>query len=457
MKPLLVILSLLVPLAIGFAKPNIVIILADDATYRDLEVYGGQAKTPNMNALAKQGMKFNQCFQAAPMCSPTRHSLYTGYYPVKSGAYPNHTYTNDEIKTLPQYLKPLGYRVALSGKTHINPKETFTFEYSSAPSPDGGNKKGDIDFDAVDRLLAESKRDGNPFCLVVASKEPHAPHNRGDPSAYPPESLELRNYWYDTPATRERYSKILAEITVFDQQVGQCLELLDKHELSGNTMVVVLSEQGSDFTRGKWTCYEDGVQSGCIIRWPGVVAKGVESEALIEYVDFVPTFLEIAGLETPDVVDGQSFLPVLKGEADEHKDYTYSIHTTVGILNMLNPYGVRAVRSKQYRYIYNLTPEVQFRCALDRGDWFKEWEAAALAGDPEAAYKTRLHKFRPREELYDITTDPDCLNNLADEPEFSVVKSQLNAKLFAWMKDQGDLGQETEIRATERLARNRPK
>ncbi len=457
MKPILVILSAFVPLTLGFAQPNIVIILADDATYRDLEVYGGQAKTPNMNALAKQGMKFNQCFQAAPMCSPTRHSLYTGYYPVKSGAYPNHTYTNDDVTTLPQYLKPLGYRVALSGKTHINPKETFTFEYSSAPSPDGGNKKGDIDFAAIDRLFEESKRDGNPFCLVVASKEPHAPHNRGNPEDYPPESLQLRNYWHDTPATRERYSKVLAEITVFDQQVGQCLKLLEKHGLSEDTMVVALSEQGSDFTRGKWSCYEDGVQSGCIIRWPGVVAEGVESEALIEYVDFVPTILEVAGLETPEVVDGRSFLSVLKGETDHHKDYTYSIHTTVGIINMLNPYGIRAVRSQQYRYIYNLTPEVQFRCALDRGDWFKEWEAAALAGNADAAYKTRLHKFRPREELYDITTDPDCLNNLAHEPEFSLVKTHLNAKLFAWMKDQGDLGQETEVRAPERLAKNRPK
>ncbi|MEM7478554.1 MAG: sulfatase-like hydrolase/transferase, partial [Planctomycetota bacterium] len=93
------------------SKPNFVFIIADDCTFRDLGCYGGQAKTPNMNRLAGQGMQFSRCFQSAPMCSPTRHNIYTGLYPVKSGAYPNHTFAKAGTKSVAHYLRPLGYRV----------------------------------------------------------------------------------------------------------------------------------------------------------------------------------------------------------------------------------------------------------------------------------------------------------------------------------------------------------
>ena len=116
-------------------KPNIVFINADDLTHTDLSVYGGQAITPNFERLASEGMRFTHCFQAAPMCSPTRHNLYTGIHPVKSGAYPNHTFAKEGTKSIVHHLKPHGYRVALSGKTHIAPKSVFPFEYSGKKIP----------------------------------------------------------------------------------------------------------------------------------------------------------------------------------------------------------------------------------------------------------------------------------------------------------------------------------
>ena len=131
--PLLsLVISCFLCLGLSAAKqPNFLVILADDCTYNDLPLYGGQnAKTPNIDKLAGDGLQFERCFQAAPMCSPTRHNLYTGLYPVKSGAYPNHTFAKAGTQSVVHYLKPLGYRVALSGKTHIKPKEVFPFEYS---------------------------------------------------------------------------------------------------------------------------------------------------------------------------------------------------------------------------------------------------------------------------------------------------------------------------------------
>ncbi|MGY8691278.1 MAG: sulfatase-like hydrolase/transferase, partial [Verrucomicrobiales bacterium] len=274
--------------------PNLVFIIADDCTYLDLEVYGGQAKTPHLNSLAKEGMQFSRCFQAAPMCSPTRHNLYTGIYPVKSGAWPNHTRVYPGTKSIAHYLKDAGYRVALSGKTHIAPKASFPFEYSGEfRSADPSETHP---YPVIDKLIAESKKAKTPFCLMACSNEPHTPYNKGNPSAYPPASLKLPPTWVDTPQTRLQYSKYLAEITYFDAQCGALLKSLEKHDAFSNTLVMVVSEQGSGFPFAKWTCFELGLASGMIARWPGKIAPDAKSDALVEYVDVAPTFLQAAGV-----------------------------------------------------------------------------------------------------------------------------------------------------------------
>ncbi|MCA9016920.1 MAG: sulfatase-like hydrolase/transferase, partial [Planctomycetaceae bacterium] len=215
-------------------KPNFVFIIADDLTFRDIGCYGGQAHTPHIDQLAKEGMKFTQCFQAAPMCSPTRHNIYTGLYPVKSGAYPNHTFAKPGTRSIVHYLKPLGYRVALSGKKHISPKSVFPFEYSG--------QKNNPDMAEIDRLLADSSSSQTPFCLFACSNEPHSPWDKGDASQYLPEKIKLPPYIVDTPVVRENFSRYLAEITYFDDQVGQILKLIDQHKLRQNTLVMVVSE-----------------------------------------------------------------------------------------------------------------------------------------------------------------------------------------------------------------------
>ena len=165
-------------------------------------------------------------------------------------------------------------------------------------------------FGNLRKLLTESKTAGTPFCLFACSNEPHSPYTKGDPSAYPPQSLVLPPSWVDTVATRENYSKYLAEITFFDWQCGQLLKLLDELGLRDNTLVIAVSEQGSAFPFAKWTCFELGVTSGMIARWPGKVKPGTTTDALVEYVDVTPTFLDVAGAKAQDL-DGKSLLPVL--------------------------------------------------------------------------------------------------------------------------------------------------
>ena len=450
MKQLLLCLALAAAATINAAdKPNIVFINADDLTHRDLGCYGGQAHTPNIDKLATEGMRFTRCFQTAPMCSPTRHNIYTGLYPVKSGAYPNHTFAKDGTKSIVHYLKPLGYRVALSGKTHISPKGVFPFEYSG--------QKNNPDIAAIDKLMTESRDAGAPFCLFACSNEPHSPWNKGDASRYPPEKIELPPYLVDTPETRQGYSKYLAEITYYDGQVGEILALLDKHGLADNTLVMVTSEQGNSMPFAKWTLYDSGLQTALIARWPGKIEASATTDAMVEYVDLVPTFVEAAGGEPAPFLDGKSMLPVLFGETDEHKEFVYGIMTTRGVINHPGHYGIRSVRSEKFKLIVNLTPEVKFTNACTKSPEFVSWVAKAEAGDPAAAERVKRYQVRPGIELYDVTKDPLEWENLADNPEYAPEIEKLRVKLDAWMTAQGDKGQETELAAYEHQGRSRKK
>ncbi len=421
-------------------KPNFLFILADDCTYRDIGCYGGQAYTPNIDRLAKQGMRFTHSFQAAPMCSPTRHNIYTGLYPVKSGAYPNHTYAKEGTKSIVHYLKPLGYRVALSGKRHIGPREVFPFEYL----PGGKNP----DINAVDEFVAGAKAEDKPFCLFACSNEPHEPWNKGDVSRYKLDELKLPPYWVDTPETREGYTRYLAEITYLDGQVGDLLGVLQKHGLSDNTIVIFTSEQGNSLPFGKWTCYDTGLQNALVARWPGRIKAGSVSDAMIEYVDVVPTFIAAAGGKPAPVLEGASYLGVLLGKTNKHKEYVYGIMTTRGIINGSEHFGIRQVRSRQFKYIVNLSPDTKFRNVFMKNNIYKSWQKKAET-DADAADKIGRFENRPAEELYDCFKDQYEWTNLADNPKYAKVKKQLRKKLYEWMARQGDKGQATELEAFE--------
>jgi len=450
-----VFVTLLTGAALAADRPNLVFMIADDCTYLDMELYGGQAKTPHLNRLATEGMQFSRCFQTAPMCSPTRHNIYTGIYPVKSGAWPNHTCVYPGTQSIVHYLKPAGYRVALSGKTHIAPREAFPFEYDSEFKTNNPDRKPA--YPKIQKLISDSKAAGNPFCLFACSNEPHSPYTKGDPSAYPPESLKLPPSWVDTPKTRSDYSKYLAEITFFDRQCGALLDLLDEQGVADNTLVMVVSEQGSAFPFAKWTCFELGLTSGMIIRWPGHVEPGSHSDALVEYCDVAPTFLQAAGVDVPGSMDGQSFLTVLTGESKEHRKYTFGLHTTRGIINGSENFGIRSCGTKRYRYIRNLNADQTFSNAVmkvrkDRLSFWQEWIREAQSGNEHATAMTAKYMRRPAEELYDVKADPHCLTNLIGDPQLSGVRKELSAQLDQWMKSQGDEGAATEAIANTRKA-----
>jgi len=430
-------------------KPNIVLIIADDCRFLDLGCYGSpDAITPNIDRLASQGLMFKRFFQATAMSSPTRHCLLTGIYPVRTGAYPNHTFIKDGISTLPKYLKDLGYRVAMQGKKHIAPLSAFPFEYLDNKEPVSKNQQ--INLNKIEDFIEEVSITKEPFFLYIGSTDPHTPWNRGDASLFDPDKLTLSPNLVDTKETRNSYIKYLAEINQLDSDVGIIDEIIERYGLADNTVFIFTSEQGYAFPFAKWTCYDEGLQTAFIIRWKNVTNPGSKTNAICEYVDVTPTLIDIAGGMAPDTLDGKSFLSVIKGEKNTFKDYTYSIQTTRGVSGGSNYYGIRSVRNTEYRYILNLTPDVDFTCWASKinNDFWASWLTKAET-NCHARQQTIRYRLRPNEELYNVINDPFMMNNLAYDVSYSDVKKELRLRLNSWMEQQGDKGQQTEMEAYE--------
>ena len=443
----------------GAAKPNVLMVIADDMTWRDCEPYGNrEVKTPHMARLAREGIRFDSMFTATAMCAPTRQQLYTGMFPVRNGAYPNHSAVYPGVKSLVHHLKALGYRVGLIGKTHFKPRGSYPFEILP------GGKKGASNAKAIAEFVNRST--SQPYCLIVCSNEPHGPWNRGDATAYDARKLTVPPYIVDNAATRQGLTKYYAEITFLDGQLGACMRIVDDSGRKDDTLVVFTSEQGSSFPfGGKWTCYDTGLKTAFILRWPARVRPGSSTQAMAQYVDVVPTLIEAAGgdptrIDTgrPDAkgyrgFDGKSFLAVLDGKSDKHRAYVYGAHTTRGIIRGTECYPVRSVRSATHKLIRNLNHTVKFNNAICGSRGILASWAETGKTNPAAAARARFYQHRPAEELYDVAKDPYELHNVADDPAYAQAKAELSKQLDAWMAQQGDQGAATEMRAKERQGR----
>ncbi|HXH98844.1 MAG TPA: sulfatase [Sphingobacteriaceae bacterium] len=439
-------------------KPNIILIMGDDLTYNDIEPYGSkQVLTPNLTRLAKEGMCMDNMFTSTAMCAPTRQQLMTGLYPVRNGAYPNHSQVYKNTRSIAHYIKELGYNAALIGKQHYGPEQSFPYNYLGGRNGDDGDGR-DIDLKVAENYITKSK--DKPYLLIVTSNQPHSPWNRGDASVYPPEKIKLPPGFEDTPLTRKSMSGYFAEITYLDSLVGVCLDMVEKSGQKENTIVLFTSEQGSSFPFGKWTNYDQGLKTAFIARWPGKIKPSSRSKAMTQYVDVVPTLIELAGGNPSDIntgtkdaagytgFDGKSFKKVLFGQTNNFRNYVFGVHTTRGIISGSEAYAIRSARSDKYLYIHNLNYKNKFSNVVTRSPMHQQWLNKNQTG------RGYFYEKRPEEELYDIRNDPYELVNLAKKPEMKKVKDDLKSQLASFMKQQGDMGIATEMKALERQPKN---
>lgn len=420
----------------GSSRPDIVIFLTDDQSQTDLSPYGDPVlRTPHMQRLADAGMIFTRAYVASPSCAPSRAALLTGLMPARNGAEPNHSKPRPEIKKWPAYFRELGYEVVAFGKVaHYGHAADYGFDHFAF---DGFHQHQAIPA-AVEFLKNRPRAGAKPLCLLVGSNWPHVPWPEKD-LGYTPEQLRLPEGSVDTPATRTWRARYAAAVTRADTQLGMVLDAVRAY-LGTNTLFLFSSDHGAQWPFAKWNCYEAGVLVPLMVSWPGVVKPGTRTDAMVSWVDLLPTLLEAAGGQPPRELDGRSFLPVLQGKRRTHRDRIFTTHSGDGNWNI---YPIRAVRVGDWKYIRNLHPEFAFTTHIDlpgnlgQRDYFASWEAAAQTNAAAAAIVRRYHA-RPAEELYDLAADPHEQHNLAGDPKHAARLRKLRREMDRWLRAQGD-------------------
>jgi N-sulfoglucosamine sulfohydrolase len=438
-------------------NPNVLIIIGDDCTYNDLPLYGGKnIQTPNIDRLAGEGMTFNRAFVSMSMCAPCRAELYTGLYPVSNGVCWNYVPARTGTKSIVHHLGKLGYRVGIAGKIHATPQAVFPFEEVEGLERDCVSETAEFDDTGMAEFIMRDKK--QPFCLIVGLVVPHLPWTVGDPSHFIPEQLDLpanfadtegfkkARHYTETKSMREDYARYLAEIEVMDDQVGRTLKMLEETGASPGTIVIFTSEQGSQFPGNKYTNWNTGIHTGFVVRWPGKTEAGVRTDALIQYADVLPTLMDIMGADPLDYgFSGTSFLSVLLGRTDRHREYAYSMHNNVP---EGSPYPIRSITDGTYHYIRNLTPE---RLYIEKhimsgqlppstywSTWM--WDAGNATEDQHSYQMVCRFMKRPAEELYRMDTDPYEFDNLAEDDMYQDVKKRLSSQLDHWLIQERDPG-----------------
>ncbi len=434
--------------ALAAVRPHFVLYLADDLGVDFVGCYGNKTiRTPNVDRLAMQGMKFNRMFAASPTCAPSRAALYTGLYPSRNGLMGNHTDSKTGVRSIVQHLGAQGYRVVLANKSHVKPSSVYPFEMLRATLPPDRKfprryRAEGLDAAAVDEFLAQHAKEkpNQPLCLILADNNPHVTWEKN--KTYDPTRLPVPPIMVDTPKTRTALANYYQDITTLDQRVGQVLGSLKKHGFEQNTLFIFTSDQGPEWPHCKWTVYDTGLRVPFIARWPGHIKPDSHSNALISLVDVLPTFYELAGGGTLAGIDGRSFKGVLLDHEKKFRETIFASHTGDGEMNVCPQ---RGVRDERYKLVLNLNPERQwtthFTKVMDipdsHGEVYSTWTAKAKE-DPLAAHLVNLIERHPRWELYDTKSDPYELTNLIDHGGHDKRVKRLKAELLEWMKAQGD-------------------
>ncbi len=438
---LIVLLTLLVT-GKAQAQANFLLIVSDDHGAADSGAYGNsEVRTPNIDRLAGQGIRFDAAFTTQAICTPSRSSLYTGLYPMRHGAHRNHTSVEEGTLSLPHYFQPLGYKVYLAGKTHIGADEAFPFDTLSA---DGLSPFSTSIADYF-RAMREVFHSDESFLVVAAASLPHTPlgeQRYPDSQRYQASNITLPPYLVDTEETRRARAGYYDLVTQFDTQLGVMLQMLDDSPAANFTYVIYLSDHGAGFAFEKWTNYDAGIRIPLIVRVPDQSNAGTSSAALVSIIDVLPTMLSLAGQQGQQSIDGRSFAKLLDNPELDHRDYIFATHTTLGIRNATDAMPIRSIRNQRFKYIKNLNPQgvLTNNVTETAQSAWPSWIRAAENGNQFAQQRVSAYQNRREEELYSLEADPYELKNVIDNPGYAPMLANMRAALELEMARQNDQG-----------------
>ena len=442
------------PLGQADTRPNIVFMIADDLAWDDLGCSGNpNVRTPNLDRLAKGGMQFTNAFLTISSCSPSRASIITGTYPHQTDAEQLHWPLPADRLTFVELLKASGYWTAAAGKWHLGNAVKDRFDevreadVSGFQLPTGeAAKEGKI----IQKVIGDARSGcdqwvpvlkarpkDKPFFLWLAALDPHRDYDEGIlEKPHKPEDVRLPPYVADTPKSRKDYALYYDEITRLDRFVGEVMDELEKQGVADNTFVLFISDNGRPFPRDKTTLYDSGIRTPFIVHWPGRFQPGGKSDSLVSSVDIGPAFLELAGLSTPTVFEGRSFLPLLRNPKLTLHDFVFAERNWHDYEDR-----VRAVRDKRFKYIRNFYHDLPNTPPADvvRSIAYREMIRLRDEGKLADAQKNTFIQPRAKEELYDIKNDPYELRNLAADLAQAKRLKRFRRALAKWQEETNDV------------------
>ena len=455
-----VILAAMIILAPGSARPdegprrpNVVLIIADDMARDDCGAFGNpRVRTPNIDRLARGGMRFDRAFVTASSCSPSRSSLITGRYPHNTDAEELHWPLPPEQVTFVEKLKATGYWTAAAGKWHLGNAAKARFDLVREASPAGfqlatmkdakprmtaegpGSVQGGTDQWVP--VLRDRPRD-RPFFLWLAALDPHRDYEPGAiPEPHRPEEVVVPPYLPDDPEVRKDLALYHDEIGRLDHHVGRVMAELERQGEGENTLILFLSDNGRPFPRCKTTLYDSGLGTPLIARWPGHIGPGSRCASLVSTIDIAPTILKLAGVEPGPSFQGKDLSPLFKDPSAKVRDLIFAERNWHDFAS----HG-RAVRSERFKYIRNddhdrpLTPPAD----AVRSPTFLAMRRLRDEGKLTPLQGVCFASPRPSEELYDLEVDPDETVNLAGDPKFAEALARMRRALSDWGRETEDL------------------
>lgn len=450
-------------------RPNILFCIADDATFKHFGAYGSSwVKTPAFDRITEQGLLFSNAYTPNAKCAPSRSCIVTGRNSWQLEEACNHSsYFPTKFKTYAETLSDNGYHVGLtakglapvvalteSGEKRLVLGEEFNEKKTTPPTYAISN----IDYTANFIEFLNENTDDKPFCFWYGGLEPHRAYEYGSGIKKGNKKLEdvdeVLGFWPDKDSVRTDMLDYALEIEYFDSHLEKMLKTLEDRGMLDNTIVIVTSDNGMPFPRVKGQAYEYSNHMPLAIMWKnGVKQPGRVINDFVSFIDFAPTFLELAGVEQSESqmqpIQGRSLTDILYSEKGENisadRDYVLigKERHDVGRPNDWG-YPIRGIRKGDYLLVLNFETD--------------RWPA----GNPETGYlntdggptktqilsdrrKMGVNKYwdlcfgkRTDKELYNVVDDPFCINNLIDQPELSETADNLEAQLIKELKEQKD-------------------
>lgn len=437
------------------SRPNILLITADDMNWNTVGAYGCKTPecSPNIDALAADGVRFNYGHVTIAVCQPSRGALMTGRYPHRSQQEGFHHINHTTFPLVTDELQKAGYLNGIIGKEwHSTPRRQFPWDFFETMISTCHGRDGSCYEAFTKEFITQAQKEGKPFFLMANAHDPHRPFHGNDDSlynkggitypapsrVYTPEEVEIPGFLPDIPDVRKEIAEYASSVRRCDDVVGCIMHALKETGVYENTLIMFLSDNGMAFPFSKTNCYLHSTKTPWIVCWPGRTAKGsVNNEHFIAGIDFMPTALEAAGIPIPEGLDGTSFLSALKGEPTAPRERIFTqFHET----HARARYPMRCIQDKRFGYIFNPWSDGkrEFRNESQLGRTFKAMQAAGETNG-DIADRVHLFKYRVVEEFYDFENDPDATENLIDHPDYQDDLNRLRSDLEEWMVETEDL------------------